>query len=247
MLLESVNLKSLRLKQFGLIMILCFIISIRNGYSQRHDFANFTRYANQNKMISQSFKNGIKAVFLGNSITEGWTNLHPDFFIKNGYIGRGIGGQTSYQFLLRFREDVINLFPIIVIINAGINDIAENTGPYVEDYTFGNIVSMVELAQANKIEVVLTSVLPANRFRWNPQITDAPQKIKLLNERIKKYAEEHNIHYVDYYAAMVASDNLSLKPEYCVPEDGVHPVGSGYDVMEALVQPVIEEILSSCK
>ena len=107
---------------------------------------------------------------MGNSITEGWVRTHPDFFKTNGYIGRGIGGQTSYQFLLRFREDVINLSPALVVINAGTNDVAENVGPYNEEYTFGNIISMVELAKANKIKVILTSVLPAATFKWRPEI-----------------------------------------------------------------------------
>ena len=102
--------------------------------------------------------------YAGNSITEGWVRTHPDFFKTNGYIGRGISGQTSYQFLLRFREDVINLSPALVVINAGTNDVAENTGAYNEDYTFGNIASMAELAKANKIKVILTSVLPAAEF-----------------------------------------------------------------------------------
>lgn len=130
-------------------------------------------------MLPKPAKKEKRVVFLGNSITEGWVRTHPDFFKTNGYIGRGISGQTSYQFLLRFREDVINLSPALVVINAGTNDVAENTNPYNEDYTFGNIVSMVELAKVNKIKVILTSVLPAAAFKWRMEIKDAPQKSKL--------------------------------------------------------------------
>lgn len=231
------------LLQWVMVSIVCVGFSIGESYAQKHEFANYKRYAKENAALPQKQKSEKRVVFMGNSITEGWVNTHPDFFKQNGYIGRGIGGQTSYQFLLRFREDVINLSPDLVVINAGTNDIAENTGTYVEDYTFGNIVSMAELAKANKIKVILTSVLPAAGFRWNPSVKDAPQKIKSLNERIKAYAKKHKIPYVDYYQAMLASDGVSLNPEYGRPNDGVHPVGKGYEVMESLIKPAIEKAL----
>ena len=177
---------------------------------------------------------------MGNSITEGWVRTHPDFFKINGYIGRGISGQTSYQFLLRFREDVINLSPALVVINAGTNDVAENTQTYNEDYTFGNIISMVELAKANKIKVILTSVLPAAAFKWRMEIKDAPQKIKSLNDRIEAYAKANKIPFVNYYKAMV-DENQALNPQYT--KDGVHPTGEGYDIMEPLIKAAIEKAL----
>lgn len=160
-------------------MACCLLLSmagIATAQNNAHEWANFKRYAQQNAQLIADGTSTGKVVFMGNSITEGWANQHPDFFEKNGYIGRGIGGQTSYQFLLRFREDVISLSPSIVVINAGTNDVAENTGPYNEDYTFGNIASMVEMAQANGIKVILTSTLPSAKFGWNPKVTDAPQK-----------------------------------------------------------------------
>ena len=178
---------------------------------------------------------------MGNSITEGWVNTHPDFFTDNGYIGRGISGQTSYQFLLRFREDVIKLLPTLVVINAGTNDIAENTCPYNEEYTFGNIVSMVELAQAHKIKVILTSTLPAASFGWNPSVLDAQAKILSLNARLKKYARKHKIMYVDYYEKMVYGENGALNPQYT--KDGVHPTSEGYLVMEELIKKAIDKVL----
>ncbi len=210
-------------------------------YAQKTFYANYERYANDNAELSKPAEGENRVVFLGNSITEGWVREHPDFFISNGYIGRGISGQTSYQFLLRFREDVINLSPTLVVINTGTNDVAENTDPYCEEYTFGNIVSMVELARANNIKVILTSVLPAAAFNWNPEITEALQKIKALNKRIEEYAYAQGIPFVNYFQEMVSSDGKAMNPAYS--DDGVHPTSAGYDVMEPLIKAAIEKAL----
>jgi len=209
--------------------------------AQNRDFGGLNRYAQENKNVPILGKKSKRVVFMGNSITEGWVNTHPDFFTDNGYIGRGISGQTSYQFLLRFREDVIKLFPALVVINAGTNDIAENTCPYNEEYTFGNIVAMVELAQAHKIKVILTSTLPAASFGWNPSVLDAQAKILSLNARLKKYARKHKIMYVDYYEKMVYGENGALNPQYT--KDGVHPTSEGYLVMEELIKKAIDKVL----
>lgn len=209
--------------------------------AQNRDFGGLNRYVQENKNVPILGKKSKRVVFMGNSITEGWVNTHPDFFTDNGYIGRGISGQTSYQFLLRFREDVIKLLPTLVVINAGTNDIAENTCPYNEEYTFGNIVSMVELAQAHKIKVILTSTLPAASFGWNPSVLDAQAKILSLNARLKKYARKHKIMYVDYYEKMVYGENGALNPQYT--KDGVHPTSEGYLVMEELIKKAIDKVL----
>ena len=169
-------MKKKKIGQWVLLAAICFSFSMGEAIAQNRDFANLARYAKQNAALSKPIKKEKRVVFMGNSITEGWVRTHPDFFKSNGYIGRGISGQTSYQFLVRFREDVINLSPALVVINAGTNDVAENTQAYNEDYTFGNIVSMVELAKANKIKVILTSVLPAAQFKWRMEIKDVPQK-----------------------------------------------------------------------
>ena len=198
-------------------------------------------YSKQNAALPQATKKDKRVVFMGNSITEGWVRTHPDFFKTNGYIGRGISGQTSYQFLLRFREDVINLSPALVVINAGTNDVAENTNVYNEDQTFGNIVSMVELAKANKIKVILTSVLPAAAFKWRMEIKDAPQKIQALNARIEAYAKANKIPFVNYYKVMVVDENQALNPQYT--KDGVHPTSEGYDIMEPLIKSAIDKAL----
>lgn len=220
----------------------CSLLTCNVALAQNHnDFANYQRYASENAKLGKPAKGEKRVVFMGNSITEGWVNTHPDFFKKHGYIGRGISGQTSYQFLMRFREDVINLEPKVLVLNYGTNDIAENTGPYNEDITYGNILTMVELARAHKIKVILTSTLPARNFGWRPSVTDAMEKIRSLNARVKAYAEENGIQYVDYFTALLAPDKGGMDTKY-TPET-VHPNGAGYDVMEALIVPAIEKAL----
>ena len=233
------------MKRFTVLAISLLCLTCMGAMAQKkqtHDqFANFKRYEQANKELPAPAKKEKRVVFMGNSITEGWVKIHPEFFKENGYVGRGISGQTSYQFLLRFREDVINLKPKLVIINAGTNDIAENTGPYDIDITFGNIASMAEIAKANKIKVILTSVLPAAGFRWNKKITDAPNRIEALNAKIKEYAKANKMPYVDYYTPMVTGTERALNPDYS--KDGVHPTLDGYIVMEALIKPVIDKAL----
>lgn len=233
------------MKRFTVLAISLLCLTCMGAMAQKkqthNQFANFKRYEQANKELPAPAKKEKRVVFMGNSITEGWVKIHPEFFKENGYVGRGISGQTSYQFLLRFREDVINLKPKLVIINAGTNDIAENTGPYDIDITFGNIASMAEIAKANKIKVILTSVLPAAGFRWNKKITDAPDRIEALNAKIKEYAKANKIPYVDYYTPMVTGAERALNPDYS--KDGVHPTLDGYIVMEALIKPVIDKAL----
>ncbi len=220
----------------------CSLLTCNVALAQNHnDFANYQRYASENAKLGKPAKGEKRVVFMGNSITEGWVNTHPEFFKKHGYIGRGISGQTSYQFLMRFREDVINLESKVLVLNYGTNDIAENTGPYNEDITYGNILTMVELARAHKIKVILTSTLPARNFGWRPSVTDAMEKIRSLNARVKAYAEENGIQYVDYFTALLAPDKGGMDTKY-TPET-VHPNGAGYDVMEALIVPAIEKAL----
>lgn len=204
-----------------------------------NDWAQFSRYESQNDSIkSTQNRERPKVVLMGNSITEGWLKEDPLFFEDNGFLCRGISGQTSYQMLLRFREDVIELNPEMVVINAGSNDIAENNHPYNEDITFGNIVSMVELAQVNGINPILSTVLPAERFYWNENIVGIPEKIKSLNARLLKYAESNNLPFVDYYSVMV-TDNAAMLPENSL--DGVHPNLAGYKVMEPVILSILNE------
>jgi lysophospholipase L1-like esterase len=170
-------------------------------------------------------------VFMGDSITEFWKVKSPNFFTENPFINRGIAGQTTPQMLLRFRQDVINLKPETVVILAGINDIAENTGPITLVQIMENIISMTELAKTNNIEVVLCSVLPANNFYWNSKLKPA-DKVAELNSLLKKYAKINKMKYVDYYTAMVDATS-GLQKKY--GEDGVHPNFDGYKIMEKIL------------
>ena len=236
-------MKTLFIKS-SLLLLACLTWGVTTSLAQKTakvDYGNTPRYAKSNAELPAPQKGETRVVFLGNSITEGWAKTHPDFFKQHGYIGRGIGGQTSYNFLIRFREDVVKLQPKLVVINAGTNDVAENSCTYNEELTMGNIISMVEIAKSNKIKVILTSVLPAAGFGWNKSITDAPAKIKALNKRIQAYAKSNKIPYVDYYTPLVDTDGNTLNPQYS--KDGVHPTAEGFDVMEGIIVPVINKTL----
>jgi len=198
----------------------------------RNDWANLARYREDNLRLGDPAPGEKRVVFMGNSITEGWKNIDPEFFNGRPYICRGISGQTTPQMLLRFRPDVINLKPEVVVILAGTNDIAGNTGPSTQSMIEDNIKSMVELAGANGIRVVLCSVLPAYDYSWSPGVEPA-LKIVALNEWIKKYAKDRNIPYVDYFSSM-ADERQGLKNVYSV--DGVHPNKEGYRLMAPLVE-----------
>ena len=201
------------------------------------DFANLKKYSAENHRIEATSSG--KIVFMGDSITEFWKQLDESFFTNNSFFNRGISGQTTSQILLRFQQDVINLKPSIVVILAGVNDIAENNGPISVDHIIKNIVLMVELTKKNNIKVLLCSVLPANVFSWQPTKLPA-DKIIQLNKLIKVYSSKNNIIYVDYYNAMV-DENKGLKLE--LGEDGVHPNLAGYKLMEPIILKSIEQLL----
>jgi alpha-L-fucosidase len=203
------------------------------------DWANLKRYEKANSELSAPAAGENRVVFMGNSITEGWVKYHGEFFQENPYVGRGISGQTTAQMLLRFRPDVIDLNPEVVVILAGTNDIAANRGPQTLEQIMGNIISMAQLAKASDIKVVLASVLPASKYLWRPAVNPA-DKIIELNEMIKAYAEKNNIVYLDYYSAMVDS-NKGLIKEY--GRDTVHPNVEGYKVMEKLAEKAIQKAL----
>lgn len=203
------------------------------------DWANLKKYSSENKELGLPAKGENRIVFMGNSITEFWKSTDSSFFDTNRYIDRGISGQTTPQMLIRFRPDVINLKPSVVVILAGINDIAENTGPISLNDIFGNIISMIQLAEANKIKVVVSSVLPANSFPWRLQLKPA-EKIIALNTMLLSYCKSRNITYVDYYSKMV-DDQKGLDKKFS--EDGVHPNLTGYRIMEPLVEEAIKKAL----
>jgi lysophospholipase L1-like esterase len=212
-------------------------MSFSQNDTTKKDWANLKKYASENQNIAN--QKGNKVVFMGDSITEFWQVNDGNFFASNAFLNRGISGQTTPQMLLRFRQDVIALQPKVVVILAGINDIAENTGPTTIEGIMDNIISMCQLAKANQIKVILCSVLPANHFNWNPKIQPA-EKVIALNKEIKTYATKNKIPYVDYFSAMVNNEN-GLDKKY--GEDGVHPNLEGYKVMEALVMEAIKKVI----
>lgn len=222
------------------IIVIAAIVALASGMNAQNnkDWGQIGKYAATNIELSTHKNNGKRVVLLGNSITENWVKDHPDFFRQTGYLGRGISGQTSYQFLVRFREDVINLNPKVVVINTGTNDIAENTGPYNEDRTMGNIMSMCELAKAHKIKVILTSVLPCSKMYWSGA-TGVADKIASLNRRIQEYAKKNKFPFVDYYTPMVEGNERQLNHNYS--GDGVHPNLAGYAVMEPLLVEAVRK------
>lgn len=196
----------------------------------KSDWGNLSRYDKENGEIALKDLRNI-VVFYGNSITENWKRFDNDFFENNKFIDRGISGQTTSQMLVRFRPDVVNLKPSAVVILAGTNDIAGNTGPISIENIFGNIVSMVEIAKSNKIKPILCSVLPVFQYSWNKTV-EPVEKISKLNQMIKKYAEDNKISYVDYYTKFV--DEKGAFPQKYSP-DGVHPNLEGYKIMEQIV------------
>lgn len=225
-----------RLKLFLFSIILFFVN--QSFYAQ--DWASMNRFQSENNDIRNSHDKANLIVFMGNSITEGWLMQHPEFFKAKPYINRGISGQTTPQMLVRFRQDVIDLEPAAVVILAGINDIAQNTGPISVEMIFGNIKSMVALAEVNHIKVVLCSVLPANYFSWRPEIQPT-EKIMELNKLLKAYALTNSIVYVDYFSAMVDASN-GLKEELGL--DTVHPNKNGYLIMEPLLEEALKKVLN---
>ena len=224
----------------SIFLAVFLVIGVVCSYAQKHDFANWDRYHKANNEIGQPAKGDKRVVLFGNSITDFWPNKRPDFFKENRLIGRGISGQTSYQFVLRFYEDVINLQPKVVVINYGTNDIAENTGAYNEDYTFNNVRMMCESAKANKVKVILASCLPAKDFYWHKEIQGAMEKVRHLNARVKAYAKANKIPYVDYFSAMISDDGTQLRED--LSPDGIHPNEKGYEIMESLLLPVIKKM-----
>lgn len=202
------------------------------------DWANFKRYAADNKKAEPPLKNETRVVFMGNSIFEGWIKLRPEFFAGKPYFDRGISGQTTPQMLLRMYDDVIALQPQIMVLKAGINDIAQNNAPYDPAHTLDNIKAMAQLARFNKIKVILCSVLPASDFKWRPGLAPA-DKVIALNEAIKKFATENKFYYLDLYSSVV-DDNKGMKKEYA--SDGVHPTVEGYKVMEPLLEEAIRKV-----
>ena len=212
-------------------------------FSNAQDWAGLDRFRAENANVVDITPNEKRVVFMGNSITEGWINIHPEFFGGKFYFNRGISGQTTPQMLLRFRADVIKLKPRVVVILAGTNDIAGNTGPSTIEMIEDNIISMAQLAKANDIKVILCSVLPVYDYPWKKGLEPAPKIIE-LNKLIKAYATKSGAIYLDLFSALVDERN-GMKAEYS--KDGVHPNEAGYYVMEPLTENAISEAFGAPK
>ena len=204
------------------------------------DWPNLKRYEEENLSLGYPQENERRVIFMGDSITEEWSRLYPKYFEKRSYINRGIGGQTTPQMLIRFKQDVVDLIPTAVVILAGTNDIAGNTGPSNVKMITDNIFSMATIATAHGIQVVLSSVLPVYRYDWSPEIVDPPSTIDAINECLKEYAESSGLYYLDYFSEMV-DDKRGLKKEYT--PDGVHPNEKGYELMSAIAERKLKSIL----
>ena len=215
-----------------LLLILIGILLSGQSHAQ-DDWANIGRYAQANSELTVR----PKAVFMGDSITQCRYDSDPSFFNDNNFACRGISGQTTSHMLVRMRKDVVNLHPKYVVILAGTNDIAKNNGFIEVDDIYGNIVSMCEIAKANKVKPVICSVLPVKQYKWRPEVTDCAERIIKLNAMLEEYAQASKCIYVDYHSVMKDAENgLPEKWSY----DGVHLNGDGYDVIEKIILDILK-------
>lgn len=223
-------------KTSHLLSILTLLLTSYSLVAQ--DWPNLNKYSEANSKVEKEEKG--RVIFMGNSITEGWSYADPDFFKGKPYVNRGISGQTTPQMLIRFRPDVIDLSPEVVVILAGTNDIAGNTGPSTLKMIADNIFSMAEIAHANGIKVVICSVLPVYDYPWKPGLEPAG-KIIALNQMLSGYATANGHHYLDYHSAMKDERN-GLPKKYATDE--VHPTKEGYQVMEEMVETMLSNIFT---
>lgn len=205
------------------------------------DWAALTKYQKENELLPLPAKKEKRVVFLGSSIFEFWKQKDPEYFSRNNYVDRGISGQISPQLLIRFRQDVINLKPKIVIILAGSNDIAGSTGHVTLNKIMDNIKSMAELARLHRIKVILCKYLPVYEYPWNKRIK-AADSIVNLNEKIEAYAKAQNYTILDYWTPLV-DERKGQRAELTV--DGVHPNLEGYKIMEEVTDVAIKKALKN--
>jgi lysophospholipase L1-like esterase len=204
------------------------------------DWPNLNRYRAENAKIAAPEAGEERVVFMGDSITDNWGRRYGKFFPGKPYINRGISGQTTPQMLLRFRADVIALQPKAVVILAGTNDISSNTGPSTLEMIEDNLASMNELAQANRIKVIFSAVMPTCDYIQNQSTRRPNSKIIELNKWIQQYAATHNAAYLDYYTPML-DDQGALKKE--ITMDGLHPNDAGYELIGPIAQKAIDAAL----
>ena len=203
------------------------------------DWAALNRYRAANAALTPPTPGEKRVVFMGDSITDGWGRwaAGSTFFPGKPYVNRGISGQTTPQMLVRFRQDVLDLHPAVVVILAGTNDIAGNTGPSTPEMIEGNLTSMAELARANGIRVVLASITPAYNYPWKPAVFPT-EEIRAINQWMSTYCAAHNCVFLDYFTAL-ADPKGAMLPGYS--SDGVHPLAKGYAVMAPLAEQAIAQ------
>ena len=218
-----------------LLAFVCSCLILNAQASTQKTWAKYERYAQANSLLKET----PQVVFLGNSITDFWVREMPDFFKSNNYVGRGISGQTTEQMLARFHQDVVGINPKIVVILAGINDIAQNNGPISKENILQNIMSMCDIAIANNITPVLCSILPCDYFVWRKDLKPAPIVVE-MNKLISKYAKSKGYAYVDYYSILATPDG-ALNTKYT--KDRCHPTREGYEQMISIVQNVLLPML----
>ncbi|SDE90239.1 SGNH/GDSL hydrolase family protein [Terriglobus roseus] len=208
--------------------------------TQLADWPNLARYRAEDEALPPPRAGEQRVVFLGDSITDRWGRKVGTFFPGKGYINRGISGQTTPQMLLRFQQDVVRLHPSVLVLLAGTNDIARNTGPSSPMMIEDNLRSMAAIAKDNGIRLVIGSILPAARYRWRPGINGVAD-IREVNRWLKTFCAENNFVFVDYYTAM-ADDAGGMKPG--LSSDEVHPTEAGYEIMTPLAEQGIAQALN---
>ena len=223
------------MKRFSILIFLATMSFF--GYSQ--DWFGFNRYQADNERIITS-GDWPEVVFMGNSITDNWAYFHPDFFSSNNFCGRGIGGQTSSQMLVRFTDDVIALHPKAVVIMAGTNDVAHNEYWVSPERVVDNIIAMCNIAQSNGIVPIISSIPPCSEFPWRKEINNPGQTIVDINKSLKAFADANGIVYVDYHSALT-DEKIGLPKT--LSNDGCHPLPDTYFTMEEMVLEAIRNAL----
>lgn len=208
---------------------------------QLADWPDLARYRAEDEALPPPAPGEQRVIFLGDSITDRWGRRVGVFFPGKPYINRGISGQTTPQMLIRFQQDVVHLHPSVVVLLAGTNDIARNTGPSSPEMVEDNISSMVAIAKQSNIRVVLASILPAAHYHWRPEVNGTAD-ILAVNRWIKSFCEANKLVYLDYYSVMSDPDG-AMKPG--LSSDEVHPTEHGYELMTTLAETAIQKALHS--